>query len=353
MSFFQVVIQALLSFLMLKIGFGVIAVAAVHFGVALFFTILLSVLSKVYLVEKISYRSKSVEDKKYRKQLFFEILIFSSFVIINTIVDTLNKTLDKTILGFYNAESVSTYQLAYTIPAYLISFTSIISIVFNQHINEIYYSNGGQKGMNEVFLKVSKIQIIFTFLLVGGFIACGKEFVFVWIDDSRIQVYLITCILMVTYSITCCNRLAIMIRRVQNYHINASVIYLGVAIFNVALSILLVNLVDRENAIWACVAGTVTTYVLGHWIIMQIYDKKVSGIDIPNFFKTFIIHLVVAATIDLLIIRFFELLPISEYWVLFILKGISFVALYFIAIYFVDKKSILSTIKRFKRRKDN
>lgn len=347
----QVVVQSLLSFVFLKLGFGVISVAAAHFGVALICTVLLSILSKFLLKEKISIRKISEEDKEHRRKLFFEILVFSSFVIINTVVDTMNKTLDKTILGFYNANSVATYQLAYTIPSYLISFTSIISIVFVQHINEVYYSGGGTAGMNSVFLKVSKIQTVFTFLIVGGFIACGKEFIFLWIDDTRIQVYFITCILMATYSITCCNRLAIMIRRVQNFHIKASLIYLGIAIFNILLSLLLVNLVDKEDAIWACVIGTSFTYLIGHWVIMQIYDAKVCKIAVGGFFKNFLKYIILALTLDLIIIRSFVLLPISNLIICFVLKGTIYLLFYFCFVLITDKYFLGLFLRVFKRLK--
>lgn len=347
----QLLLQAGLSFLLLKLGYGVIAVAAVHFGVSIICTVALSIISKVFLKEKVIRRPASPEDKQYRKKLFKEIIIFSSFVIINVVVDTMNKTLDKTILGFYNADSVATYQLAYSLPAYLISFTSIISIVFDQHLNEVYYNGNGVKGMNEVFLKVSKIQTIFTFLIVGGFVACGKEFVRLWIGSGREQVYIVACILMATYSITCCNRLAIIARRVQNFHIKASFIYLGIMCFNIVLSLILVNIVPREDAIWACVVGTSVTYLIGHWAVMQIYDKRVTHLDMNSFFKTFVMYLLVAGTIDLLVIKSFDLIGINGILLNFILKGGIFAIAYLAVILIFDRPFVVMLFKALRKRK--
>ena len=350
-SLAQILLQTVFSIALLKNGHGVVGVAFVHFGLSVFFTVVLSAMAKIFLKEKISIVAKSEDDKRYRRKLFIEILVFSSFIIINTVVDTMNKTLDKTILGFYNSDSVATYQLAYTIPSYLISFTSIISIVFNQRMNDAYYNGKGIEEMNEIFLKVSKLQTIFTFLLVGGFVACGKEFIFMWLDSGRINVYYISSIFMIVYSITCSNRLAIIGRRIQNYHIKASFIYLGIAIFNIALSLLLVNLVHKEKAIWACVFGTVLTYIIGHWVIMQIYDKRITGLNIPSFFKNFLKYLSIAATIDIVVIRFGEMIQVDNLFALFAVKGIFF-AFSYICIIFLIEKEMLNNLKQkfFKKR---
>lgn len=336
-SLVQIVLQTALSIIALKLGFGVTAVAAIHFGLAVIFTIILSILSKLFLKEKVSIKPISETDKFYRKTLFKEIVVFSGFIIINTVVDMMNRTLDKTILGFYNASSVATYQLAYTLPSYLISFTSIISIVFDPHITDAFYNKGGMQKVNEIFVKVSKLQIIVTFLIIGGFITCGKEFVFLWLDDSRIQVYHIAVILMLTYSLTCCNRLAIIARRIQNYHIKASFIYLGIALFNVALSLLLINITSREFAIWACVIGTVTTYLIGHWIIMQIYDAKVAKINIKLFMKEFIKYTMIMLTVAIVTNRFVDItfsIPNNLY--IFLIKGFLYLIIYFAAFCFID-----------------
>lgn len=337
-SLIQIIIQTILSVIFLKCGFGVVMVAAAHFGTALSSTILLSILSKAFLKEKVVIKSISNEDKLYRKSLLKEILVFSIFVVMNTIVDTLNKTLDKTILGFYNADSVANYQLAYTFPAYLLAFTSIISIVFEQKMNDAYYNGGGLLEMNDFFVKVSKAQTIVCFLIIGGFLACGKEFVYMWLDDTRLQVYIISCVMMVTYSITCSNRLAIMARRVQNLHIKASYIYLGIALFNVFFSLILVNLFPKKYAIWCCLAGTVLTYLIGHWIIMQIYDQKVTKLDIKSFFLQFLKYLFIAITIDVVVIRFVQILQIKNIIVSFIIKGVFFTVLYGLVVCIIERK---------------
>ena len=195
--------------------------------------------------------------------------------------------------------------------------------------------------MNRLFLKVSKIQTIFCFLITGGFIACGKEFVFMWLDDTRYQVYIIACIMMIVYSITCSNRLAIMARRVQNLHIKASLIYLGTAVFNIAFSLVLVNVFPKEYAIWCCLFGTVATYLIGHWLIMQIYDQKVTKLSIGTFFIVFLKYLFIAATIDIVVIRCTQILNINNQITSFFLKGCLFSIIYVLVVSFIEKELLV------------
>lgn len=294
--------------------------------------------SKKHLKIKMSIKSISKDDYNYRKSLVKEIFIFSSFVIFNTVVDMLNKSLDKILLGFYNADSVSTYQLASTIPSYLISITSIVTIVNTQKINDAYYNGNGLADLNKVYLSTSKIQTIITFLLVGGYLAVGREFVVLWLDESHIQVYLISSILMCLYSLTCSNALGVVARRTLNCHGKACIIYLSIVISNVLLSIVFINLMPKNDAIWGCILGTMITYLIGHYFVMQLYDYKNTKLEIPGFFKTYFIYLICTFAICVIINRLFEIIEVTNVVFLFVFKGVSFIVLYLLVIFAIDKK---------------
>ena len=349
LSLGQIILQAIISIIFLKAGFGVVYVAGAHFGTAILVTLIMSFVSKYSLKQKIIIKAEDEEDKKRRKRLTKEIIVFSSFVIVNTVVDLLNKSLDKTLLGFYNAYSVANYQLAYSIPSYLMSFTAIITVVNTQKVNDVYYNGGGLKEANNVFLRVSKLQSFVTFLIVGGFIACGQEFVSLWLDSSRMQVYYVACSLMLTYSLTCANGLSVIVRRLQNKHIKASFIYLGIAVANIGVSILLINLLGRENAIWGCVGGTIITYLVGHYIIMQIYDQKSTGINSAKFFLNFLIFGITAVLITVLITRTFELITINNTILRFFIKAVTY-SIIFSAVLFMIDNDIKTSIKKILNR---
>lgn len=355
LSLCQIILQAIISVIFLKMGLGVVYVALAHFATAIMVTLVMSFVSKFKLGQQIIIKAENEEDKIRRKKLAKEIIVFSSFVIINTVVDMLNKSLDKALLGFYNANSVADYQLAYSLPSYLMSFTSIITVVNTQKVNETYYNEGGLKQANSIYLNVSKIQTFVTFLIVGGFILCGKEFIGLWLDETRMRVYYVACSMMLTYSLTCSNGLAVIIRRLQNKHIKASFIYLGIAVANILISILFINLLGKDNAIWGCVLGTVITYLIGHYLIMQLYDAKETGLDNSKFFLSFLLFAASSIICVFFVARLFdELFVINSTIGRFLTKAVVFVALYSAIIVVIDydtKQFIKSgLIKAFKRK---
>ena len=346
----QVILQTGLSVVALKLGCGVVVVALIHFGTMAILSSFQMLYSRVFLGMRINLKS-SGEDKAYKKMLTKEILIFTSFILLNTVVDIFNKNIDKILLGFRNADSVSVYQLALTIPNYLISFTSIISVVFSQKVNDAYYNGEGIKEIDEIFLKASKIQFLLTFLLVGGFLACGKDFIILWIGKERLTVFYIACILMVLYSLTCSNGLNVAARRATNNHKKAAVIYLGIVLTNAIASIVTMLLIDKQYAIWACVLGTFVTYILGQWVLMQIYDKKTVGISTDKFFKDFILYFIVIIPISILISFVFDLIKISN-MALFIIKGCVFVIFYLLFVLLKDRIFVFALLKGIKNGKE-
>lgn len=354
LSLGQIVLQAVISIIFLKMGLGVVYVALAHFATAIMVTLVMSFVSRYKLGQKIILKAEDENDKRRRKQLAKEIIVFSSFVIINTVVDMLNKSLDKTLLGFYNAYSVANYQLAYSIPSYLMSFTSIITVVNTQKVSDAYYNGGGEEEANSIFLRVSKIQSFVTFLIVGGFIVCGKEFISMWLDETRMQVYYVACSLMLIYSLTCSNGLAVIVRRLHNKHIKASFIYLVIALANVGVSILFIHALGKENAIWGCVAGTAITYLLGHYLVMQIYDQKSTKINSAKFFLSYLIIGITAIVSVACVSRIFEIFTVKITLVRFLLKAMVFMITYFFVLFFIDKEvklSAIAVIKRVFRRK--
>lgn len=353
-SLLQIILQTIFSYIFLKLGFGVVLVSFIHFGFAFLSSIVQIIYSRNSLNIKISIKALSNEEKRYRKLLAKEILVFSSFMLLNTIVDILNKNLDIILLGFYNADAVANYHLALTIPNYLVSITSIISLVYSQRLNEAYFEENGLEKVNDIFLKVSKIQTLITLLLVGGFIACGKEFVFLWLNDSRIEVYIVASTLVLIYSITCSNALSTIARSVQDKHKKASLIYFGIAVFNVVLSLLFLNLFERKYAIYSCLLGTAVSYIIGQWIIMQIYDKKEANLKTGSFFKSFLLRFVFTIFCSVVICILPDLFLKNNNLLAFFIKGFLFFISYACFVFLIDKKDLCNFVTntlKLKRKK--
>lgn len=289
---------------------------------------------------------------KENKSVIKGIIIFSSFIILNTVVDRINSEVDKTILGIMvNAESVTIYTLAKTFNTYLLTLSVSISGVFTPRIHELVV-DGKKKELGELFIKVSTCQLIILFLVTGGFIACGLPFVKMWLGDARVMVYYhaIPFLILDIVALSC--NFGIEVQRAMNKHKFRAVLYIVLALMNVGISILLVYLLPKEYAIWAVTIGTVFSVTIGNWIVLNIYNHKVVGLPMIKYLLNLLKYVgitSVAVAVPVLIC-YFALNSISSNLVIFLIGGSIFLILYLLLIFIFDKKTVVFLYKKIFRK---
>lgn len=224
------------------------------------------------------------------KDLVKEILIFSSFIILNTLVDQVNSSADKTILGFMvndEAKSVAIYQNGMVFKNYLTFLSISISTAFSTKVNEAVLSNDNDK-LNRLFRSVSKLQMLLLLFVIGGFATFGKAFTLLWLGEDYEMSFYVALVLFLTSSVPLSENTSIEIQRAKNKHKFRAVLYICIAAVNIGLSILLVAVLPQEYAIWGCLIGTIFAVLSGHWITINIYNAKVVKIDVGGFYLDYI-----------------------------------------------------------------
>lgn len=209
------------------------------------------------------------------KALVKSIFVFSSVLLLNSIVDQISHNMDKTLLGIFSTpENVTIYQMGMQFNTYLATFSVAVSSVFVPQIYD-FYAKHDYNSVNKLFLKVSKLQAIVVVFIAFGFVACGYDFILWWIGPKRINSYYCGAILMVLNVMPLSIKLSIEIQRAANKHKFRSFLYLAVALLNVGFSILLLLVMPKEQAVFACLFGTVLASIICHWVAMNIYNKKI------------------------------------------------------------------------------
>lgn len=275
------ILQPLCTIPFLLLGYDVVVVVVVQ----LIFTIVGITLHLICSIKFFGFGFKK-PFKSINKSLLKEILIFSSFIILNSLVDQINSSADKTILGFMvndNARSVAIYQAGMIFKNYLLILSVSVSSAFATKINEAVV-NGDMKRVNQIFRKVSKIQIILILFIVGGFATFGKSFVSLWLGEDYGMSFYVALILFILSSIPYTENISIEVQRAMNKHKFRAILYLCIALTNIILTVILVALLDSSMAIWACLIGTAFATILGHWIIINIYNAKIINLDIKGYF---------------------------------------------------------------------
>ena len=110
----------------------------------------------------------------------------------------------------------------------------------------------------------------------------GKDFILnIWAGKEYEDAYYVALLLIIPASIALIQNIGIEIQRAQNQHQFRSVIYIGMAVINLVLSILLCQ---KYGAI-GCAIGTAVSLIIANGLIMNIFYHKKCNIDIVTFWR--------------------------------------------------------------------
>lgn len=325
----KTVLSPLLTIPMLLLGYGSIGMVAVTVAI----TLLIDAGNMMFSFMKLNTRFSF---GKWQKGLFRQIVVFSSFIAINMIVDQINTNVDKIIIGrFRGTGEVSVYNIGATLNGYVQLFALAVSSVFTPRIHTIVASGKDEKEINEniseLFTRVGRIQFLILGLVVSGVVFFGKPFVRYWAGEGYEDSYYIVLLLSLPSVIPWIQSLGIEIQRAKNKHQYRSVIYGAMAIINFVISIFLCQ---AYGAIGSAL-GTAIAVLLANVILMNIVYKKVLGINIGNFFKNIfrqLLGMILPFAVGVIVMIF---VPITSVWILLALI-IAYTVLYCICVWFLS-----------------
>ena len=264
--------------------------------------------------------------------LLKEITTFSFFIAINQIVDQINWATDKMVLGkICTSSAVAVYAIGSQINTYYLQFSSAISGVFVPQVNRIVVSNEDEKKKNrqltELFTKVGRVQFIILILILTGFIFFGKYFVLKWAGDEYVNSYYVALLLITPVTIPLIQNLGLEIQRAKNMHQFRSYVYLGMAILNVGISIVL----SMKWGELGAASGTTISLLVANGVIMNWFYHQRIGIDIIYFWKNIakFIPALVAPVVSGVLLNLKECTSLSG----FAIRVVIYIGVYCISMY--------------------
>ena len=326
----KTVIAPVMSIAVIFFGFGSIGMVVVTTIVTLF----IDFINIFYCHKKIGAKFRF---GKIDGRLLKEIAVFSIFIAINQLIDQLNMQTDKVILGkMINASAVAIYAIAATIQTMYLHFSTAVNSVFAPKIHRII--NSGEKDVDDqltdLFIKIGRVQYFILMLIMTGFIFFGQYFIKIWAgEDFKIAYYLVL-ILMIPSTVPLIQNIGIEIQRAKNKHQFRSLVYLLVAIINVAISIILC----KYYGLLGVTIGTAFANIVGCIIIMNIYYHKKIGLNIIKFWKSILrasLGLVVPVISGVMIMKFINF---TNSWIYLCFVGIYSI-LYLASIYILGMNS--------------
>ena len=264
---------------------------------------------------------------KFRRlpmSLIKEMLSFSAFVFIATIVDMLFWGTDKVLLGMYaSTAAVAVYNIGGTFNNMVLNLSTAISNVLTTRITSMVAQDATNEQLTEIFIKVGRLQYIVVALIISGFTVFGQTFIQLWAGLDYADAYWIAVLTLFPLCIPLIQNTGLSIITAKNKHRFRSVVYLIIAIVNVIATYLAIPQLGGIGA--AACSGV--AYLLGQGLFMNLYYWKAIGINIPLFWKNIVKMSLVPGSMLIVGIIILKNLTIDK-WSLFFVGVVVYTLLY-------------------------
>lgn len=279
--------------------------------------------------------------------LLKEMWFFTFFIFLNQIIDQINWSVDKFLLGrLAGTTAVAVYGVGGQINTMYQSFSTSISNVFVPKVNRIVAETNDNNELTKLFTKVGRIQFMVIVLILSGFLFFGRPFVSIWAGDGYDASYSVALLLIIPVTIPLIQNLGIEIQRAKNMHKARSVIYMMIAIANVFISIPLIKIMGPAGA----ALGTAISLIVGNIFFMNWYYQKRIGLDMIYFWKqilSFIPALIAPCIVGVLLMKYANitgLVKLGSYAVVY--ATVYALSMYFLGMNNDEKTLIMGPIKK-------
>lgn len=207
---------------------------------------------------------------------------------------------DKVLIGaFVGTAAVAIYNVGGTFTAMLQNMAAAISSVFIPRITTMVVKNESVQELSALFIRVGRLQYIIVSLILSGYIAFGRIFIDLWAGKDYSEAYFIALLTMVPLGVPLIQNVGLNIVIAQNKHKFRTIVYALIAVINVVSTYFCI---PKYGIIGAAVC-TCISYIIGNIVVMNIYYFRVTGLDIPCFWKN-IFKMSVVPCILLIVTRY-------------------------------------------------
>lgn len=216
--------------------------------------------------------------------LLKEILSFSLWIFISNVVAQLYNATDTVMIGMVPSlatTGVAVYNIGGIFNNIISSLTIGISSLLTPKANRMVFQKATNSELTDLTVRVGRIQALIMALVVSGFIAFGKPFIFFYAGEEYLDSYWVAVLVMLPNMIPLVQSMCLSILVAQNKHRFRSIVYLGMAILNVIGTWILMKYMGVIGA--ALMSGI--ALIIGNGFIMNWYYQNRTGLDMIRFWK--------------------------------------------------------------------
>jgi len=332
-------------FLALYFGCDIVVVAFIAAAVLLLF----DVLGLFYVLFTLRMSFKKPDSFG---PLFKQIFSFTLYIFLMMIVSSINANVGKTLLGqMVGMGAVTLFGYGLQFYMYESQISIAISSQFSPRINSLVVDNKTQE-ISSLFSKVSFLQMIVLFLIVGGFASCGMDFIYAWLgntglsDRNLLGIFALSLSFLLLGLIPLSQQLGLEIQRAENKHKYLAIVNIVCAVASIGISALAIYFLPTNYKIFGPFIGMAVSVIVGMVIFSSVYYQKELSLPIKRYFIGFLKIGFIAAfswAIVFAVFKYAIILPAEwNRWGDTLIKGCLFSLIYGGCIFFLYKKQLIS-----------
>lgn len=269
----RTILNPCVGFLLLAMGYRSVSISVL----ALVLTVL-GLAVNIYFCLRILKERFSFRNVKWG--MLRQIFSYSVFIFINQIVNQINWSTDKLLLGLYvGAAQISVYEVASLINNYYSNISTAIVSVFIPRVHRMAEEQEDNGALSDLFIRVGRVQYLIMALICTVLIFLGRPFFHLFGGEAYAESYYVCLLLIIPVTIPLIQNIGIQIQQARNMHRFRSWVYLGISVINILISI---PLCQRWGAVGAA-AGTAVSLLAGNGVLMNWYYGKKMHLDIKSF----------------------------------------------------------------------
>jgi len=248
--------------------------------------------------------------------LFRDVLAYSFWLFITTLVLQINFQLGRVMLGIMTATSlVGIYAVGMQFNTVYSGMSSALKQVLLPKTVRMVVNNSTGEELTRFLIGPSRYQLMILGAALTGFLAFGRQFIRLWAGPAYIDAWTVASIVMVPISIPLFQNVVILILEAKALNRTRALINLGTAVANIVASVLLIRAFgDSPQAVLAPAIGTSITLVLGHGLILNLYYHYGVGLNMPLFFRETCRGILPVILVSLALGTGLAFLPLGDGW---------------------------------------
>lgn len=269
-----------LNLMALYLGFGSVGMTVAGMSV----TVFTRIVYQLYVHRKMQLRPRL---KGLPVNRLKEILGFSFWIFVANVVGQLYNATDTVMIGMIPAlatTGVAVYNVGGTFNSIMFSVTTGVSSLLSPQTNRMVFRGATGEELTELAIRVGRIQGYIMVLIISGFIAFGRPFLFFYVGAEYADSYWVAILMMVPNIIPLMQSICLNVVVAQNKHKFRSLVYLGIALLNVIGTWFLMQAMGVIGA--ALMTGV--AMVIGHGFAMNWYYHKKTGLNMRRFWRQMI-----------------------------------------------------------------